>query len=744
MIDPSTSEVLIPARDDDGIRAVGREYIDLGFGEGTSLFDRGRPLWNAETVGELHRCYNLRPDEGSDKFHEKLERQLADASDDAKLLMAELLALQSLPLLKGNLRPSSKIERVERVLHWMRKRVEIPDHVLDAFHEGTWNGGTGAHTMLWKWLFDAVELLTSWFRLPEDERSRIIADPWAWRDWVRTAGGMASMTEALLYLAFPGYFLPIVNVEHKRRIRAAFGHLLPHGEATGDPDRDLFEITLRLQRQHGDRIDLYKRPFRDEWRTAIRPGDEQRAWFLRPPQGGETGPSPWTDQGSITFPGARLGPLPQTMDRAVIRSAVESGYGHLDYADRLALTTEIHSFWSLIQPDDLVVTVVDDRLWAGVVKSEPTLGTEPGAELHREVDWYNERPMALANAPQSLRAALQRSDRIVDISGELKELSQLIGLEADSTEEARQTPPVVDPLDPARLQRLSERIHYDPDWLGDLVSLVKSRKQIVLYGPPGTGKTYLAQELAAHLTDRDAVELVQFHSSYSYEDFFEGFRPTPAKDGSVGFELRPGPLRDLARKAHNDPRPHVLIIDEMNRADLSRVFGELYFLLEYRERSVRLQYSPGESFSLPENVYLIGTMNTADRSIALLDAAIRRRFAFEEMHPEEWPVRDLLTRSLGGDATDDPRPALLRALNEAIPESDRDFKIGPSYLMGSEAETDAGLARIWRHDLLPLLEEHFHGRLGRTEINDRFGLDAVRRATGAAANPDADREQNAT
>lgn len=744
MIDPSTSNVLIPARDDDGVRAVGRAYIDLGFGKGESLFDRGRPLWNLDTVSELHRCYNQRPDEGSDKFHEKLERQLADASDDAKLLMAELLALQALPLIKSNLKPSSKIDRVEPVLRWMHNRVELPDQVVTAFQEGTWNGGTGAHTMLWKWLFDAVELLMSWFQLPADQRLHLIADPWDWRDWVRAAGGMPSLTEALLYLGFPGQFLPIVNVEHKRKIRSAFSHLLPAEAATEDLDRDLFAITLRLQRQYRDRIDFYKRPFKDDWRTAVRPSGERRAWFLRPPHGNDTELSRWTDQGIVTLPGGRLGLLRTTTDRAVIRSAVESGYGHLDYAERAALTTEIHSFWSLMQPDDLVATVVDDQLWIGVIKSDPTMDTGPGRELRRGVDWYSKKPTALAILPQSLRAELQRSDRIVDISGELTELSQLLGVEADSAEEEQETPTEVDPLDPELLQRLSERIHFDATWLRDLISLVQSRKQVVLYGPPGTGKTYLAQELAEHLTDRDAVTLVQFHPSYAYEDFVEGFRPVPAEDRSVGFVLTPGPLRDLVRKARNDPRPHVLIIDEMNRAHLAKVFGELYFLLEYRDRSIRLQYSPGESFSLPENVYVIGTMNTADRSIALLDAAIRRRFAFEEMHPEVPPVRDLLSRWLGPNGVGDPRPALLQTLNATIPESDRDFKIGPSYLMRSDAGTDAGLARIWRHDLLPLLEEHFHGRFSRADVHDRFGLEAIRRAAGVAARADATEERPST
>ena len=150
-------------------------------------------------------------------------------------------------------------------------------------------------------------------------------------------------------------------------------------------------------------------------------------------------------------------------------------------------------------------------------------------------------------------------------------------------------------------------------------------------GAPGTGKTYVAQKLAECLAGSSKrVRLVQFHPSYAYEDFVQGFRPT-LEGGRHGFELRDGPLLDVAqgaREAGNEI--HVLVIDEINRGNLSKVLGELYFLLEYRSVEMRLQYSD-ELFSLPENLWIIGTMNTADRSIALVDLALRRRFHFVEL-----------------------------------------------------------------------------------------------------------------
>src|SRR5690606_36302005 len=144
-----------------------------------------------------------------------------------------------------------------------------------------------------------------------------------------------------------------------------------------------------------------------------------------------------------------------------------------------------------------------------------------------------------------------------------------------------------------------------------------------------------------------------------------------------------------------------------------------------RGEAVRPQYSD-RPFRLPRNLFIIGTMNTADRSIAMVDAAIRRRFAFLEMHPAEEPVRSVLTAYLTARNLSTDRAELLDALNSEIGEDERDLQIGPSYLMRSAAATEEGLRRIWRFDILPLLEEHYYGRLNRAAVHARFGLDALR------------------
>ncbi|WP_419925462.1 McrB family protein [Candidatus Poriferisocius sp.] len=274
------------------------------------------------------------------------------------------------------------------------------------------------------------------------------------------------------------------------------------------------------------------------------------------------------------------------------------------------------------------------------------------------------------------------------------------------------------------LGTLSEELLVDRNFLEDIVNLLKDKGQVVFYGPPGTGKTYLARELARVLApDPGQRALVQFHPSSSYEDFFEGYRPQ-ADGGDMVYELTPGPLADMAQRAADAPgRRHVMIIDEINRANLPKVFGELLFLLEYRDESVRTLYRSDDAFELPRNLWFIGTMNTADRSIALVDAALRRRFHFIPFFPNRWPMEGLLERWL--DANDEPDwiGELVAQVND---ELDRELGgphllLGPSHFMKQGLDEEA-MRRIWKYNTEPFIEDQFFG--DREQI-DYFSFDQV-------------------
>ena len=176
-----------------------------------------------------------------------------------------------------------------------------------------------------------------------------------------------------------------------------------------------------------------------------------------------------------------------------------------------------------------------------------------------------------------------------------------------------------DPWAAEKVKELGAELLWEGDHLQKIIDGLRDKGQVIFQGPPGTGKTYVAKRIAEWCRDHGGdYRIVQFHPSYAYEDFVEGFRPRLTDGGQAGFELTEGPLRRIAEQARDKPdATFILVIDEINRGNLAKVLGELYFLLEYRDEDVTLQYG-NTPFSLPKNLWFIGTMNTTDRSIALV------------------------------------------------------------------------------------------------------------------------------
>ena len=272
------------------------------------------------------------------------------------------------------------------------------------------------------------------------------------------------------------------------------------------------------------------------------------------------------------------------------------------------------------------------------------------------------------------------------------------------------------------LKDLASNLFLPVEFLEDIRWLLEDKKQVIFQGPPGTGKTFVVQALSEYLAgDKKRVKLVQFHPSYAYEDFVQGFRPN--KDGGGGFVLRDGPLVRMAKLASDDSsNNYYLIIDEINRGNLGKILGELYFLLEYRGEKADLLYSE-EPFSLPSNLYIIGTMNTADRSIALVDLALRRRFYFVEFHPEKAPIKDVLREFLTQRVPNMTWVAdVVDGANARL--QDEDAAIGPSYFMKRNLDEDM-VGLIWEHNVRPYIAERLFGQRGRLA---EFDLEKLRNA----------------
>jgi len=234
---------------------------------------------------------------------------------------------------------------------------------------------------------------------------------------------------------------------------------------------------------------------------------------------------------------------------------------------------------------------------------------------------------------------------------------------------------------------------------------IKRKKQIILAGSPGTGKTFIAQKFAKYLTSvqNGYVDLVQFHPSYTYEDFMRGLKPE-IKDGSLTYNYAEGRFIQFCEKAQTKYQdlPCVFIIDEINRANISQVFGELMYLLEYRNAEITL--SSGKTFTIPDNVLIIGTMNTADRSIALIDHALRRRFAFIKITPNYQSLRN---RFQDSDFPIEKLITVLQGLNQKICEAmgSNDYELGTSFFMTDNLSEE--IEDIWQMEVEPYLEEYF-------------------------------------
>ncbi|MGH3778066.1 MAG: AAA family ATPase [Pseudonocardiaceae bacterium] len=562
--------------------------------------------------------------------------------------------------------------------------------------------------------------------------------------WWTTYGDLAELTG--LSPQSVGRFLGTEKVDNAHRVLRADGTIAP-GFHWPDPDRN--DDLRQVLESEGLRFDESDHAHPDQRITADDLRDQlaelgaegetesptRRAWLVRGSSvdGHDLVPV-WLQKGSASLAAASLREIDPPVPLVILKAAVEQDYQHKSYAVRESKVAEFDAFCNRMRVDDYLLTTSQGKTYLGRVAGDATytLSSDRRSNLRRKVEWLNTtRPVPFANLPQPLPAKLHSQADVVELTNEIAAIEQL--LETLGVADRQPDPAAARELRFPQVDRdLAEELLIDQEWLQQQSDLLWECKQLIFYGPPGTGKTYLARKLAEHLCEPNAMKFVQFHPSYTYEDFFEGFRPVQRDDGQLTFKLEPGPFRLLVEAARQHPSdPYVLIVDEINRANLSKVFGELYFLLEYREYPIGLMYSPESEFIMPPNVFVIGTMNTTDRSLGLIDAAMRRRFAFVELHPSKPPIADLLTTWLDKLTKDDDvehnldSPALLDALNARI--DDRELAVGPSYLMRPQIyRSKDGLARVWETSILPLLADHHCG--APPVALDKYRLDALRAA----------------
>lgn len=307
-----------------------------------------------------------------------------------------------------------------------------------------------------------------------------------------------------------------------------------------------------------------------------------------------------------------------------------------------------------------------------------------------------------------------------------------------------------EPVEGERFAELLSRTHLTGVEIRDILDLLKTKQQVILEGPPGAGKTYVGELIGRYFSNNpfegptdSQYSIVQFHQSYGYEDFIQGIRPSTSSQGTLTYHLAPGIFKRFCEAAAGQTTPFVFLIDEINRGNISRIFGELLLLLEYREKEIELAYTESSPegnesarFKIPSNVFIIATMNTTDRSLAQIDYALRRRFYFYRLMPVVAGAAPILSRWLESrtDIAESAKDRILAAfvaLNTRLEDTlGDDFQVGHSYFMFSEIGQSGQLEKVWQRAIIPLVSEYLYGRRDRTEVLKEFALENLLSSRG--------------
>jgi hypothetical protein len=715
-------------------------------------------LWTLQNLQQLHSLFVDNPILGKQKFYDKLHIQIANGSSDVKKLAAEALWVLFLIVSETVLGADTKRERITNLWNLSGENLPSSPNLHDDVLRGLANPGIAFLTKVWMEFAFLLTILVRWKSTSASDRNRLLQDsPWDFCEWVAQTEGadVRAFRHILLFLCYPKYFERICSKGHKKEIYSNFARKLSRDDPyRANPtlcslDRSIFQIRTELTKEfQTENLDFYVPPLRSQWQTEEEEEEEEVKTETKGSEIIEGGPIGsarryWVEktivkgrldrqEGPHKVGAALWSPQKSTDGRDIYSSMREVASGDVVFhlTDNLAITgvsfaaekfdnsftgvagTEwgekpsyriaLKGYQPLIPPLAREAFLEDEGFRDTLLKIQASKNHGP---LFFNKDLELNQGAYLTEAPVELVQLLNQAY--------LKVAGSPLPIPANG---APETPAV----SVFSTEDAAEELFLEYDEIEEIISSWRLKQNLILQGPPGVGKSFAARKLAFALMGSatpSRIDMVQFHQSYTYEDFVQGYRP----EGS-GFGLKNGRFFEFCRQAKaNLGATYVFIIDEINRGNLSKIFGELMLLIEADKRTpeweVPLVYSrSGEKFFVPKNVYILGLMNTADRSLAVVDYALRRRFSFFDLVPQFGSKKFRIELEKNGISASllEQITQRMNDLNQEI--SDDQANLGSGFCIGHsffctkrEPQSTEGewYRQIIQNEIAPLLKEYW-------------------------------------